>query len=223
MRGLFGLLIVGSLYAIGTVVVGGLDDAYQLGEVATLSGTRVLLAGIVVIGGSVAALASTGQESVPTESGVELKRTYRPGPIVLAVGLLAVAAFLIFIETSETSVEDLSVGDPFDDPADDNVEVSLVDLVPCGEPHDSEVYATVSMGGTSSAFPGRSAMDEDSWLRCLERFEAFVGTPYDLTTLDIVWLSPTAESWSLGDRQVTCAVYRLDRQKMTGSARNSGI
>ena len=54
---------------------------------------------------------------------------------------------------------------------------------------------------------------------CLERFEAFVGKDYESSSLDIATLYPSAESWQQSDREVVCAVYDVDAEKLTGSVK----
>ena len=220
MRGLFGLLIVGSLFAIGTVLFGGLGDLYEIGDIAVLPGSRVLVAGFVVLGGALAALFSWGEVDVATEGGITTRQVYRPGMIGLAVILFAAAGFLVFRQTSEVAVFELAVGDCFDDPASE--EVLSVATVPCSEPHDDEVFANVRLSESGGGFPGQAAVDEKAGFECFLRFAGFVGTQYEDSILDITFLSPTPESWAEGDRAVTCAVYRLDGRQMTGSARGSG-
>ena len=85
MRGLIGLFIVGSLFAIGTVLIGGIGNAYEVGDIAVVSGGMLLLAALCVIGGFIAAANASFEVAMPTEAGVVSKRIYRPGAIGLAV------------------------------------------------------------------------------------------------------------------------------------------
>ena len=72
-------------------------------------------------------------------------------------------------------------------------------------------------------FPGQNVVDEDSAMECFDRFESFVGTPYQDSALDITFITPIAGSWAEGEREVVCAVYRLDGQPLVGTARGSGV
>jgi hypothetical protein len=111
----------------------------------------------------------------------------------------------------------MRVGDCFDDGStfdDDNVD--SVPGVPCSNPHDNEVYAVYDVAAAS--FPGE-AMAEMAHEGCLERFEAFVGKDYESSSLDIATLYPSAESWQQSDREVVCAVYDVDAEKLTGSVK----
>jgi hypothetical protein len=94
--------------------------------------------------------------------------------------------------------------------------------VPCTEPHDNEVYATFDVDYES--FPGDDVMAEHAFDECLARFEGFVGTVYEESTLDITTLYPSSQSWSRqGDREVICAVYDMNLDKLTGSVEDSAI
>src|SRR5215510_8685518 len=95
------------------------------------------------------------------------------------------------------------VGDCFDDGSTfDDENVNSVPGVPCSDPHDNEVYAVFDVAMTT--FPG-DAMSDMAHEGCLQRFEAFVGTDYESSSLDIATLYPSAESWRENDREVVCA------------------
>jgi hypothetical protein len=58
----------------------------------------------------------------------------------------------------------------------------------------------------------------------LERFEAFVGKDYESSALDVASLYPSRESWTnQNDREVICAVYDVDANKLTGSVKGLGL
>jgi len=118
----------------------------------------------------------------------------------------------------------IRVGDCFDDTSvlasDEAGEVSSLPGVPCSEPHDNEVFAVFDVAYDS--FPGDEVMSEHAFSECMARFEGFVGTVYEESTLDITALYPSDQSWSMqNDREVVCAVYDMNDGKLTGSARNS--
>lgn len=113
----------------------------------------------------------------------------------------------------------IKVGDCFDDVDSDSI--TSLPAVPCGEPHDNEVYATFNV--SLSTFPGAEAMQEMAFTSCKERFEPFVGKPYDTSSLDIFPLTPTSESWAQSDREIVCAVYDMEEKKLVGSVKNRGV
>lgn len=137
--------------------------------------------------------------------------------LVLAIALLFVAAAC---NSGLTGVENLEVGDCFDDPADAE-DIAFIQTIPCEEPHQNEVYATLTLT-EFDAYPGRTEVDDAALIKCLDLFEGFVGAPYETSALDIAFLTPTEESWNEGDQGVTCALYSLDGQPLVGSVRGSG-
>ena len=120
----------------------------------------------------------------------------------------------------------MRVGDCFNDTSSlasqDGGEVSSLPGVPCSEPHDNEVYAVFDVDVGS--FPQGDEMSELAFESCLGRFESFVGLEYESSTLDILTLYPSEDSWKLqNDREIVCAVYDMNSNKLTGSAKASGI
>jgi hypothetical protein len=122
-------------------------------------------------------------------------------------------------EPEDTSVFDLAVGDCFNDVAQGQFEATEVPIVPCDEPHDNEIYFEYEIDGDD--FPGADVVEQDSFARCEEEFEAFVGTPPADSELSAFPIYPTEQSWANGDRVVYCAVYATDLSKLTGSVEGS--
>ena len=127
----------------------------------------------------------------------------------------------------EVSAFRLQLGDCFNDEdlavnSDDATEVSEVAGVPCSEPHGFEVYAVFNV--ERPAYPGEEQISEIANEGCLERFEGFVGTSYDTSSLYLSVLMPTSESWTQrGDREVACSVRNFDYAPLVGSAEQSGL
>ena len=84
-------------------------------------------------------------------------------------------------------------------------ELSSIPIVPCGEPHEDEVYSSFQLTGTD--YPGEDAILDQVESTCLPDFDAFVGLEYEQSTLDFWPMYPTTMSWDQGDREVICAVY----------------
>lgn len=233
MRALLNVLAVGSVFAIGSVLVGGIDDFYDVLGISTLSGGMVILAALAVLGGSIAAQfarietpATTDPGMAPTtDSSTTAQRQLRPAIVGLSVVLFVVGGFILFRGTTETLLLELGVGDCFDDPSEVPLsgEIAGVTTLPCEDPHDNEVYAITPLAGSSAVYPGISAANEEAAIACLERFESFVGASYQESVLDIFYLTPTSESWAEGDKSAKCAVYRLDGQPLVGTAEGSGL
>ena len=119
----------------------------------------------------------------------------------------------------------MQLGDCFDNTrslaSDEAGQVSSLPGVPCSEPHDNEVYAIFDVSYDS--FPGDEPMAELAFEQCLSRFQDFVGLEYESSVLDITALYPSQASWAQNDREVVCAIYDMNGQKLTGSAKNTAI
>lgn len=127
----------------------------------------------------------------------------------------------------DTDVYDLAVGDCIDDPlslgSDELVEIQTVDMIPCDEPHDAEVYALEDLPqGDDEPFPGDDEVAMQSDAICFELFESYVGAPYEDSALDYSYYLPIEESWNSGDRGVACLLYAYDGTKLDQPMRGSG-
>lgn len=121
---------------------------------------------------------------------------------------------------------DLRVGDCFDDEtgeiAASMTEVFSVPAVPCGEPHDNEVFAVFDVDLAS--FPEQEVLDDMAFDGCLEHFEPFVGLDYQSSALEVTTLTPTYKSWhDSGDREVVCVLYHMEGEALKGTTRGSRL
>ncbi|MFK4109301.1 DUF4190 domain-containing protein [Streptomyces sp. NPDC002176] len=109
-------------------------------------------------------------------------------------------------------------GDCFD--ADDGPKDTIdgIHTVPCAGKHEGEVIGTFSLKG--SAYPGDQAVD-DAGERCVGLRDAYAMDDWALPAdVDVYPVTPTKESWSLGDREVTCVLGSLtEGGTLTGSLR----
>ena len=115
----------------------------------------------------------------------------------------------------------IRVGDCFNDTSTINEEVDSLPGVPCSQPHDNETYAVFDV--SHNTYPGGEGMAEIAEGTCLERFETFTGIDYQSSTLEIMTLYPTVESWNQSDREVVCAVYDVNAAKLEGSVRGMAL
>ena len=113
------------------------------------------------------------------------------------------------------------LGDCFDDPSTFSDELSSLDGIPCSDPHDNETFAVFDVNYPS--YPEGDRMGELVQSSCIEHFERFVGRDYDSSSLDVITMYPTRESWQQSDREVVCALYDMEANKLTGSVKGSGI
>lgn len=150
--------------------------------------------------------------------------------ILIAAGVFGAKSFLeadrdsggAIVSAGSVSAFKMRVGDCFDDGSTfASEEADSVPGVPCSKPHDNEVYAVFDVA--VSTFPGEQ-MGDLAHEGCLERFEAFVGMDYESSALDIASLYPSRASWTnQNDREVICAVYDVDANKLTGSVKGLGL
>ncbi len=115
----------------------------------------------------------------------------------------------------------ISVGDCFDDVSSLDDEVNSLPGVPCSEPHDNETFAVFDL--TISTYPEGESMGGLAHESCLVHFESFVGKDYDSSSLDIMTLFPSTESWKQDDREVICAAYDMNAAKLVGSVQGRAL
>ncbi len=135
-----------------------------------------------------------------------------------SVAVLASLA-LSMLAACQGNVFSLKVGDCFNGGSGETV--VDVEVVPCTEAHDFEVFATPSYAAGGDAFPGNDAMTGFADRECVSAFQPYVGRDYADSELGVRYLTPTSESWTTGDRVVDCVLY-LEGQKLTSSMRGSG-
>jgi hypothetical protein len=117
------------------------------------------------------------------------------GPHVAAAGLV------LALVACGTTAFDIEVGDCFDAP--DSEQVATVDTVDCGEPHVYEAFAVFDHpGGDDDPFPGESAIVDYADAECPGPFAEYVGTEYAESVFFITSITPTAETWDDGDREI---------------------
>jgi hypothetical protein len=109
-------------------------------------------------------------------------------------------------EATEESVLELEVGTCLND-ADTPLRADLTDVpsIPCSEPHDSELYAIVSV--EDSTYPGADRLIEQGQAQCQEGFADFVGIDFRSSLLEFHFYYPTPSSWAQDDRTIYCMVF----------------
>ena len=100
-------------------------------------------------------------------------------------------------------------------------QVQSVEGVPCTQAHNAQAYAHFDLTGFLDAFPGSAAFQEQALEGCYERFQSFVGIPYEQSELYLSTLEPTEDSWvELDDREIVC-LLGLESGTFTYDAQNS--
>lgn len=95
-------------------------------------------------------------------------------------------------------------------------------LVPCSEPHYSEVFGFVTVT-QKDYYPGDDVLISEAGTRCFTLFEKYVGSSINTSSLSVWFYLPTERGYVAGDNLVTCLLYRTDEGQLTGSAKDSGL
>ena len=149
-------------------------------------------------------------------------KTLTATAILLAALTLSGCSAITGLLNGEGDVFSLEVGDCMDDfgTAEDITSVPIID---CDEEHDAEVYATEDID--SDSFPGASEVSDEADEICIDAWEDFVGISYEDSFLNYSALTPSEESWALGDKEVVCTISKFDENgdlvKVTGSLEDS--
>ncbi|MFE4546726.1 DUF4190 domain-containing protein [Streptomyces sp. NPDC056785] len=100
---------------------------------------------------------------------------------------------------------------------------SDVDKVPCAGRHDAEVFADFRMSGRR--YPGDSAVVDAADTRCYALRSSYAMDAWAVPDdVDVYYFTPTRESWTVGDRTVTCMFGNTDgKSGLTGSLRKDGL
>jgi len=116
----------------------------------------------------------------------------------------------------------VEIGDCIANPGDG--EITEIEVVPCDEPHDGEVYDEVRMA--DGEWPGAVAVGNAAEEGCVAKFEDFIGIPYNgepESSVYVQFLTPVEETWNdpdLEDRLISCVVY-IPGEKITGTLKDS--
>ena len=119
----------------------------------------------------------------------------------------------------EVGLGSVRPGDCFDEPDGAGDSVSTVDVMPCRQPHDAEVYAIVPVA--SERLPADAALQELGDRACAARFRPYVGVPLRDSALDFTFFTPTQESWAAGDRTIICVLGDPEGDPVEGSMRGA--
>jgi hypothetical protein len=95
----------------------------------------------------------------------------------------------------------LHVGDCLPAPHPSEEEQLTVQVVPCGEPHDAEVFASFDLDGEWTT---AEEVDRISEAGCFERFSDYVGISPRKSSLDVLYFRPISESSFNADSVVVC-------------------
>lgn len=92
-------------------------------------------------------------------------------------------------------------------------------VMPCTQPHDSEVVLNQSM--TADSYPDDSQWDDWFHQYCYPAFESYVGSTIESTELDMQYIFPEPGGWDAGDHHMVCFVVDPMGDR-TSSVKDSG-
>lgn len=125
-------------------------------------------------------------------------------------------------KAGDLAPSELRVGDCYDLPeasADASASIGKTVAKPCTESHRYELYFQADM--PAGDYPTDAAFSEWVTANCAAPFEAYVGTPYADSSLEVYWMYPDPKAWRTGDHLVQCAVGDPNGKVFTKSLKGS--
>lgn len=107
--------------------------------------------------------------------------------------------------SAPTGLVTLAVGDCIERDALEDENQATVPFVSCDEPHDLEVYFSLTLD--DGDYPSVEQLTHVGATRCSNAFADFVGLDFGISQLDFVYYYPTESSWASGDRGIDCLIF----------------
>jgi Septum formation len=139
--------------------------------------------------------------------------------VICLIGLGAFATVLLLHGRTHArppalpSVFQLRMGDCVNSGRDG---ISSPTVVPCGQPHDAEIYARFALAG--HGWPGKAAIGAQARRGCTARLGSYLNPQLATTVLAESYVFPDQGAWNAGERTVICEI-RSTTGKLTGSVR----
>jgi hypothetical protein len=180
---------------------------------------------LVPIGGLMGGL--IGGAAAAINLVVARARLGMPARVAVILGM-TVAAVVLYAAVSSAalsvptaSVAALEVGTCLDGiHPGATVTADVTKPVDCGAAHDDEIVGVVS-DTEAGAYPGDAAVLAFANTPCLTAFGRYVGVDFEISSLDMITVTPTELSWARGDRQIACVATARDGGPLTGSVKGS--
>lgn len=123
------------------------------------------------------------------------------------------------------------VGDCYDKrriAAQGGTQTEIVLKLDCALPHEKEIFAIVEYPAPdpkttdpkAREFPGDDALRRFGRLECPKQFRAYVGTGYEVSSLEIGFLMPAESNWP-SNRKISCLLQAPNGARRSGTARGS--
>jgi hypothetical protein len=117
-----------------------------------------------------------------------------------ALGIVALVVFLVLFDKGTVSATEVKAGDCLKELPASGL-VITVDTAPCGEPHAGEIFSVMTM--PDGDFPGQFAIEEYQ-NKCAPELADYSPGAAEDADVGLFVLYPSEDSWSQGDRTVTC-------------------
>ncbi len=109
----------------------------------------------------------------------------------------------------------------------DDRQVAIDTRVPCGGPHQHEIYLRTSHPARPGAlWPGDQEMEAYARAKCYAAFADFVGIIFELSELELGYLTPSRTDFEHDRavfRGIHCFVHRSDGTDLVGTAAGSRL
>ena len=145
--------------------------------------------------------------------------------LLLAILVLAAVAGavlgLLALRGDAVDYSKLEVGDCFDS-AQSN-EIRGIDVEPCSEPHDSEIFFLVEHpAGPEDPYPGKETLVQFAADACLgQPLTDYLGVPLEKSTLKDFEIVPQESAWKDGRRVLVCGLDTGGGEDITGSVKGT--
>ena len=150
-----------------------------------------------------------------------MRRIPRGVLIAAVVAVIAGLALLIWRGSGRGRPSNLDVGDCFDVPTAGQ-RIEDIRSLACSGPHAGEVFHRYEAAATGATYPTDADWEALVYPVCDPVFEDYTGTPVgDRLDIGYLYLVPTADRWTAGDRRVTCFIASLDGTPLGRSYRTA--
>jgi len=187
VAGLLGFTLVGAIVGIAT----GLRALARIGKTGQ-RGRRLVIAGLALSGFWIAMLAvvvGIGATVGTTSSGSPGSMRSRAASTTRRVGVFA-----------------LDTGDCFDTPSGTRT-VTSVDVVPCTQAHNAQVFARFNLPrGSRFSYPGQARVGRLAAMGCSARLSLSLDRLKLPKGSSVQLIYPLIGSWLLGRRTVSCVI-----------------
>lgn len=92
----------------------------------------------------------------------------------------------------------------------------------CTLPHENEVFDVVDYPDPPKDYPGEETLRSFARRACVRNFAAYVGAPYETSTLEIGYVIPTDPDWGSRRTRIGCTLVDASGKRLVGSMRGSG-